>query len=190
MHSMPAPSALAISLRQRKYRDDLERRIVERLRTEARSDRARTELARQTGIADSQLLAELADLGLTTRTMGALRLIPLVRVAWADNHVDAQERQAVLTAATSLGIHRGSDAYVMLERWLREMPPAERIDAWERYLKRVMEKLGKTAQLKLIQFLRAQMIAIAKASGGYFGFGKVSAKERQTIESFMNALSD
>lgn len=188
MHSIPTHAAPTRGLRQRKYQDDLEDVILQRMRTEAQSDRARSELAAQTGIADETLLEELSNLGFTSRTLVALRLIPLLSVAWADKHVDASERAQVLKAAAKIGIIQGSGAYVLLEHWLREPPPAESVDAWKRYMRRVMSKLGVKAQQKLVNLIRGQMMTIAKASGGHFGIGRVSAKERHTIDGFVKAL--
>ncbi|WP_372897127.1 hypothetical protein [Stieleria sp.] len=184
-HSREAPTR---RLQQRKFFNDVEDAIVDRLHAEAHSEGARDDLARQTGISDASLLSELTELGFTTRTLIALRLIPLVLVAWADHRVDSGERQAVLDAASTLGIRPESEAYMMLDHWLREVPPRESVDAWKRYMRDAMGRLSQRARAKLATFFRTQMTAIAKASGGQFGFGKVSGKERQVIDGFMNTL--
>ncbi len=76
---------------QRRFFNEVEDAIVDRLHAEARSESAREALARQTGISDASLLSELTELGFTTRTLIALRLIPLVLVAWADHRIDTGE---------------------------------------------------------------------------------------------------
>ncbi|MCA9141046.1 MAG: TerB family tellurite resistance protein, partial [Planctomycetales bacterium] len=151
-------------------------------------DNAREELALQTGIKDLPLLDELSELGFTARTIVAIRLIPLVLVAWADHHVDARERQAILLSAGRLGVRRDTDAYVMLEHWLREMPPRQSADAWKQYMRRIVSKMGVKTRQRFVEYFKSQMMAVAKASGGHFGIGKVSAKERQIIEGFLEAL--
>ncbi len=145
-------------------------------------------MAAKTGIHDADLLAELADLGLTAGTLTSIRLIPVVLVAWADKHVDSAERKAVLNQAGALGIAIDSDAYVLLDHWMRTKPGAESAKAWKQYIKTLLAKMGDGPRAKFAAFCRSQMMAVAKASGGHFGIGKVSAQERRVIDGLMEVF--
>ncbi len=144
-----------------RYFSQLEGQIVQRLREEASSDSGREELIRSTGIRDPDLVAELGKLGVTADELVSLRLFPLVMVAWAEKRADEQERDAVMAEALQMGIHEDSSAWVLLDQWLQQ---------------------------RLILVTEQQMTRVAKASGGHLGFGKVSAKEKSTIEQTVAAM--
>lgn len=58
---------------------------------------ARPVLAEATGVADANLVARIAGLGIRAETLAALTLVPLIEVAWADDRMDPRERGAVLS---------------------------------------------------------------------------------------------
>ena len=178
----------AKSIIEDRFFADLEDMIVSRLHSEADADEGHAELIRSTGIHDKQLIAELVDLGITAEGLMALRLLPLVLVAWAENRVDEQERISVMTEASRLGIQDDSVAAVLLHEWLRKLPHGESIDAWKRFMHGVFQGMSEVAQNKLIEATEQQMTAVAKASGGHLGIGKVSTKEKQMIEGLTFAL--
>jgi hypothetical protein len=63
-----------------------------------------------------------------------MRLVPLVKVAWADGRVTRRERQLVMEIAARDGIAPKSEAFTWLENWLQLHPSEEFYD-------RAMEKL-------------------------------------------------
>lgn len=176
------------SLVQRKYFDQMKDTLVDRMIVEAHSDHARAELVRATGICDDELLQELADLGFVKHTLVTLRLMPLVMVAWSDHSVDDKQRQVIYEAARKLGIRKDTDPYVMLEHWLENKPPRIMLDAWKRYICGLMSGLGLAPRRRLIENLKKQMLTVAAASGGFLGFGRVSSKEKETIEAMVKTL--
>ena len=178
----------AKSMIEDRFFADLEDMIVDRLHSEAETEQGHAELVRSTGIQDKQLIAELVDLGITAQGLMALRLLPLVLVAWAEDRVDEQERIKVMAEANRLGIQEGSVAAVLLHEWLRKMPHGECVDAWKRLMHGIFQEMSEVAQNKLIDATEQQMTAVAKASGGHLGIGKVSTKERQMIAGLTLAL--
>lgn len=167
---------------------ETEKMIVKRLQASADSEQGRAELLRSTGIDDKQLIDEMAQLGITAEGVLALRLLPLVMVAWAQDHVDQDEHAAVMAEAHRLGIVEDSVAWVLLDVWMRKLPPAKSIDAWKRYMHGVFERISPVAQQKLIDATHHQMTAVAKASGGHLGLGKVSKQEKHMIDGLMLSL--
>ncbi|WP_436714440.1 hypothetical protein U8335_15240 [Roseiconus lacunae] len=167
---------------------ELEHQIVNQLREEASSPQGRDELIRSTGIHDTELLDELGKLGVTADGLMALRLFPLVLVAWAEQNADASEREAVMTQAVRLGVREGSTAWVLLDQWLQERPPGIGVDAWKRYTHEMFTEMSNVTQNRLIELTEKQMTSVAKASGGHLGFGKVSDKEKAIIHQIIESM--
>jgi hypothetical protein len=171
-----------------RYLDQLEAHIVKRLHAEAMSEKSRAELLRSTGVEDPQLVDELSKLGITADELVALRLFPLVMVAWAEDHADLEEREAIQAEASTLGIRGDSTAWMVLDTWLRKRPPGLGVDAWKRYTHNVISRMSPAAISRLIKLTEKQMIHVAKASGGHLGFGKVSHKERTMIDRLVATM--
>ncbi|TWU50558.1 hypothetical protein Poly51_38500 [Rubripirellula tenax] len=171
-----------------KFFQDLEEQILQRLRSEASSPTGREELLRETGIRDAHLLDELGKLGITADGLMALRLFPLVLVAWAEENADARERDAVMTQAVRLAIREDTTAWVLLDQWLTRRPPGLGVDAWKRYIHELFSKTSDVAQKRLIELTEKQMTEVAKASGGHLGFGKVSKKEQAMIHQVVTSM--
>jgi hypothetical protein len=167
---------------------ELEHQIVNQLCEEASSPQGRDELIRSTGIHDTELIDELGKLGVTADGLMALRLFPLVLVAWAEQNADASERDAVMTQAVRLGVRENSTAWILLDQWLQKRPPAIGVDAWRRYTHEMFAEMSNVAQNRLIELTEKQMTSVAKASGGHFGFGKVSAKEKAIIHQIIESM--
>ncbi|MCA9139888.1 MAG: hypothetical protein KDB00_24110 [Planctomycetales bacterium] len=172
------------------YTDELEARIVRRLHAEAQSEQSRSELLRSTGIQDPELIDELSKMGITVDELITLRFIPLVLVAWAEDHADLDERQVVQAQAKQLGIREDSTAWLTLDTWLRKRPPGIGVDAWRRYIGDVIRKMSPKAAKRLIKLTEKQMTAVAKASGGHLGIGSVSQKESTMIARLVKTMSD
>jgi hypothetical protein len=169
---------------------ETEKMIVKRLQASADTEQGRADLLRSTGIDDKQLIDEMAQLGITAEGVLALRLLPLVLVAWAQNHVDQDEHATVMAEAHRLGIEEDSVAWVLLDAWMRRLPPSKSIDAWKRYMHGIFKKISPVAQQKLIDATHQQMTAVAKASGGHLGLGKVSKQEKHMIDGLMLSLGN
>jgi len=171
-----------------KFFQELEEQILQRLRSEASSPAGREELLRTTGIHDEHLLDELGKLGITADGLMAIRLFPLVLVAWAEENADAKERDAVMSQAVRLGIREDTTAWVLLDQWLTKRPPGLGVDAWKRYTHEMFLKMSGVAQERLIELTEKQMIEVAKASGGHLGFGKVCKKEQAMIQQVITSM--
>ena len=105
-----------------------------RLREAGEAKAEREALSAASGITDTALLERLVALGISSETLTALSVIPMVAVAWADGKVDELERRAVLSGAERLGVARGEAGYELLEGWLGRRPPRELLPAWRDYI--------------------------------------------------------
>lgn len=167
---------------------NVDAQLLEKLKAEANTASGREELVRKTGMADQTLINELVSQGVTAEGLMALRVIPLVLVAWADREVTEEERKAVLDEAHKMGIEEDQIPHLLLEQWLRVRPAPELGDAWKRYTVELLDKMKESERQSYIRELKREMTSVAKASGGILGFGKVSQSESQLMDLLLEPL--
>jgi hypothetical protein len=148
-------------------------------------DRLRAELAAELELAGDGLVDLLLELGITPDKAPAFEALPLVEVAWADAAIDEEERWRVLAGATAFGLELGSSAHAQLELWLTRRPPRELFEAWRLFAARGLTQ--RRAALRARRLLE-EAREVAKAAGGFFGFGAVSGSERETVSRIREAL--
>ncbi len=168
------------------------RRLSEALHAEQSEGQAREALAAASGIHDEAVLSHMLDAGLGSATIAALALYPLVAVAWADGHLDAAEREAILSAAhESGGIDPGSAARDLLEQWL-EVDPGEALHGlWRDYATVLAGELDPFARRMLRDALVGRSQRIAEAAGGLRGLtARVSAPERDVLDEVAAVFGD
>lgn len=153
-----------------------------KLREQLTATETREELRKASGMSDDAVLDKLVALGLRGATIAALSLVPLVAVAWADNELDDDERRHILNTAAGKNMEPGSAGYELLTSWLAKPPAPTMLDAWEGYMKALMDQLND----EQVRMLKTQVVDnvkhVANAAGGFLGFGKVSSSEQQVID--------
>lgn len=156
-----------------------DRELVDRMRQQAQAERQLRELGERIGVTDPDLIRELAELGFTLETVKLLPLIPVLEMAWADGDVTAPERTMVLDVARARGIAQGSEADHQLVEWLTRRPGET---VFRRAGRLINALFAADARVDLTpDDLLKYCEAIADASGGLFGIGRVSADERVTL---------
>jgi hypothetical protein len=152
--------------------------------------KAKTEaLAAASGITDAAVLEQLADINLSSETVAALSLIPLIEVAWADGRLDAKEQSALLAAAEHAGLSKGSASYELLEEWSRERPSPQLLAAWKAYVAALSRTLDAQAKQALKQDLLGRARAVAEAAGGFLGLGnRISSAEQAVLTELEQAF--
>ena len=142
---------------------------------------SKEDLRKVSGMTDDTVLDKLVHLGLAANTIAALSLVPLIQVAWADGAIQDNERTAILQGAHGKGLDKGSAGYDLLESWLAKRPPDALIDAWEAYIKALVNQLSDEQN----RLLKNQIVGFAKmvaaAAGGFLGIGRVSASEEKVL---------
>jgi len=165
-----------------------DRELIEKMRAVDAAAKARKDLGASTGLSDPALLDELQTLGFTPETVPLLPLIPLVRVAWAEGGVSAQERKMVVDLARARGITAGSGADRQLADWLDRQPSEAVFTRAMRLISAVMSgQSANTASLSAEDLVK-YCEEIAAASGGLLGIGKVSSEERKLLASIAAEL--
>jgi CRP-like cAMP-binding protein len=130
---------------------------------------------------DRALSETLVGLGIRSETLAALTLIPLVQVAWADEHLDAQEQRAVLRGAESVGIARDSPNHALLRGWLEERPDPKLFEAWRDFVTALCSRLSIEGQLQLREDLLGRAREVAAAAGGFLGVRAISRREEAVL---------
>ena len=156
--------------------------LSERLRAMQQMSEGKQALAEVSGIRDEALLTRLLELGVKPQTVAALAAVPLIEVAWADGSVDAKERETVLAHARERGITQGSMEYDLLERWLHLRPEPALLTAWQTYARTLCACLTPSERAVLQGELLHATESTARASGGIFGLGSVSAAEQRMLD--------
>ncbi len=164
--------------------------IVSRLREAKREEDERAQMAAALGVDDPELVEQLRSHGVTSASLAALSLAPLVLVAWADSNLDSNERKAVLDEAGKVGIAEGTPEHELLTGWLNERPAAGLLGNWAAYARGVVESLDAERRAEFRNSIVTRARAVANASGGFAGRNKVSAEEKPVLEEIEAALAD
>ncbi len=167
---------------------DVDAKLLEQMRNSLEKDKSSDELASLSGLQDPSVLKSLVDAGVTGRSITALRIFPLVAVAWADHVIQENEREKILLAASKQGLPPTSPAGELLNRWLANKPDASVFDAWETYARSLVTKLGASDSESLRQSIEQEVKEVAQAAGGMLGWAAVSPGESAVMKRISNAL--
>jgi tellurite resistance protein len=166
-----------------------ERELIERMHQKLSDESARAQMEEATGIHDAEVIEALQELGYTPETVQLLHLVPLIQVAWASGEVTAQERELIMQLAYARGVQPESKAQAQLSDWLSNQPAPECFENTLRAIRIFIAALPQAQQNDARQDLLSFSMRIAEASGGFLGFGSVSADERRALQQIANALT-
>ena len=85
-------------------------KLRQQLRDLDDTKRKKEALSAASGIANDAVLEKLAALNISSETVAALALVPLIAIAWADGSIDDKERAAVLLRPRRRACHRAMSA--------------------------------------------------------------------------------
>jgi tellurite resistance protein len=163
--------------------------LLEQMRRTADEEARREALRKVVLIEDEAFLNRLVALGITAETALALRLIPLIFVAWADGEVDDREREAILRAARVRGVAAEGTALSLLETWLSRRPDPAFLGLWKDYIRGVWDRFTRDEQWQMRRNLLGSAREVAEAAGGFLGLtSKISAHERAVLEDLEKVL--
>ena len=155
--------------------------LIEKLQQRGRDEATRRRMAEQSGVADQEILRDLQALGYTPETLMLLHVVPLVQMAWAEGSVSDSERDLIVQAARTRGVDKDSAADRQLAAWLADRPSDELFAKTLRAIGAILESRPPEERDATQKDLVARVTAIASASGGILGFGKVSPQEQQVL---------
>lgn len=163
---------------------ELVRKLKEK---DARKARLQT-LAEISGIENEDVLHRLVELNISSETLAALTLIPLVEVAWADGSLHEKERSAVLRAAEQQGIEEGHPAHDLLENWLKHAPEKDVLKTWKAYIGELAKRMSEREKEELRSQIVSRARRIAGAAGGFLGMNKISDREEAVLKDLESAF--
>jgi tellurite resistance protein len=147
------------------------------------------ELSRASGIQDPAVLEKLVELKIRPETATALSIVPLVMVAWADGELDKKEKKEILRVVNAAKFMRSQINCEIIEQWLEIQPGKNLLEAWIHYVRSLSSKLPQDQRDNLKKEILDQAENIAKASGGFLGFGnKISAEEKKLLKTLAYAF--
>jgi hypothetical protein len=169
--------------------NNVDQKLLDKLREQVATEERAVAIQRLTGLNDPKVCRDIAALNISVESLAALRLVPLVAVAWADDRIEDNERFRVIHAAEKAGLTPGDPAYEMLKGWLTERPPVGLFETWSEYAKTLAQSLNGEARENLKNSLVDQVRSVAAANGGLFGYGSISPTEQKLIDKVSEALS-
>jgi hypothetical protein len=167
--------------KEEEYFRKQEQELIEKLRQRGREEATRRRMAERTGVADEEVLRDLEALGYTPETVMLLHLVPLLQMAWAEGSVSDRERDLIIEAARARGIDKDSAADYQLASWLASRPSDELFEKTLRAIGAILQTRPPEEREANQRDLLSRLTAIASASGGILGFGKVSPEEQQVL---------
>lgn len=168
-------------------RKDLE--LLEKIRQAAAAKAAQSALGDAAGVTDPAIVDQLKALGFTPDTVVLLPLVPAVQVAWAEGGITAHERSALLKLAAARGISDGTAAHQQLTSWMAERPADAVFAGANRLIGAMLASHAKVVDGLSADDLVRFSESVASASGGIFGFVKISAEERQILADLAASIA-
>jgi hypothetical protein len=146
-------------------------------------------LAKLSGIDDPAVLNALVAAGVSPSTFPALRLFPLVAMAWADGMLEKSERETVLAAAYKHSVGAESPSGAILAAWLDKEPGPKLFEAWEAFAKSLAAHLNASDAKSVRESIMKEVVDVAQASGGLLGWGAISRGESELANRIERALT-
>lgn len=174
--------------KEEEYFRKKEQELTEKMRHRALKEQESQELSEFLFVEDAEILNNLQELGYSRDTIFLLFLVPVIHVAWIDGTVTEKEREAIIEIARYRGMERDSPSESMLQDWLSNRPSDEFFERTLRLIRNILETRPKAVRLIREQTLAQYCNAVANASGGFLGFGKISAAQKELINRTTNKL--
>ena len=165
-----------------------DRELIEKFRKAAANEQARSEMAAQIRINEPGLIDDLRELGFTPETVKVLPLMPIVQLAWAEGGVSPEERTLLVSLARERGVADGSAGDRLLADWMTRAPAPAVFSNGMRLIRAMLDAKPSDGDMISSDDILRYCERIAEASGGIFGFGKVSAEERAALAQIAGAL--
>jgi len=166
----------------------VDEQLLQQLREKMYFVERRKALADATGIKDEDVLNELVELDISSETIFALSLFPLVWIAWADGWIDERQRTAILLAAQSTGHERDTASHHLIEAWLRQKPDEKLQTAWKDYVHAICETLSPAARQSLRSDVLGRAREVAEAVGTRYGFHDSEGVQDAVLHKIENAF--
>lgn len=139
-------------------------------------------------LSDDGLVDALRRFGIDRRSVGALPLLPLVQVAWADGAVQAEERELILELAKAR-FELADEGQRALSNWLAFPPTRLYFERGQSLLVALAKRSGSSPiEPATVGEVLDLCRDVAAAAGGLMGLFTIDANERRALEDLASAL--
>jgi len=163
-------------------------KLVEAIRVNLEKTDNVKALAELSGLQDKSALDALFSAGVSPGALPALRLFPLIAVAWADGRLESREKEVILDAASKHGVTRESNSGKVVATWLATNPGEELFVAWEVFASTLVNKLSIADALSVQSTILQEIKSVAQSAGGVLGWNAISKGESIVMNRIEKAL--
>lgn len=132
-----------------------------------------------------QVNEKAGKLGYAPEKLPLLFLVPFVKVAWAEGHVQANEQKAILNFAGNLRVNQDHADYERLLKWFDERPDEEFFDRSIEDLRELLDAVPPKQAARLRTMLQFGCVEVAHASGDIGllrGRSNIRREEREELQ--------
>jgi tellurite resistance protein len=166
----------------------MDRELIESLSRKLDRDEKIGSFQAVTGIQDRAIVESLVDAGFEMSTLTAFIWAPVVFVAWADGNADPLEKAAILEALPNKGLSREMASMMIAHEWFANRPTEKLWLVWEEFAIATLTGVPAHEREALMDEIVDLCYAVAQASGGFLGIGRVSQSESAAIDRVIATL--
>lgn len=166
-------------------------KLLEKMRRNAEVEARREALRAVVSIKDEAFIDRLMELRISPETVLALKIIPLIFVAWADGTMDQRERNAILKAAEEQGVTAAEEVRRLLDTWLTRRPEQQMLDLWKQHVRSLWDNFSSEERQQMRANLLGAARQVAEAAGGFLGLtSKISPAEKAMLEELEGTVEE
>lgn len=140
------------------------------------------ELKQATGLNSQELIERLHQAGFNARNVDALQWLPVAMVAWASEGVTPEEVKAAKLMHLHTPANCNAEAVELFQYWFNQRPSHELWTLWEEFVQACSATQSPELHMQTGQLILEIANRVARASGGFMGFGEVSTAEREVLD--------
>ena len=167
-----------------------EKAAIAKLREAGAKAKAKQELLSHTDVKNDKVLDDIVAHGINLETFTAVKMVPLVLVAWADNVIQPEERTEILSRLAKNGVASGTASHDLVAGWLENRPTDDLKVAWTSFVQEYLKGLDTSARLALKEEILGASGELAASAGGWlFGWNSISSEEQAVLDELHTIFS-
>jgi hypothetical protein len=173
---------------EERYFQQKNKELLDKLKREEKAMEDRVHLSRMLNTQKDHLTEEAALLGFSPETVRLVWLVPLVYVAWSDHGISDSEKSFIKRFAEMHGMLSNQESNDLLDRWLKNPPPADFFDRCHSLIFRLYQGISRQKALELQSRLQHGCASVAESDGGFLGFGGRTSREEASSISQLEEI--
>lgn len=158
----------------------IERTWINQVLAEDTKRAERISMSKNLRLEDDAVLDELLENDFSADSVSALKLVPLVTLAWINGRVCKNQQREIMAEANRVGIQQDSLAYKKLVHWFQAYSPQPLETLWGRFVSAYLKTLSAQSRLAFIGQQKKEMQKVVAASH-LLGISVLSSQEFETI---------